>query len=110
MGMVKFETLRNSLIEHNSQLVLLDKDVAKLYEIEPKKLRQQLKRNIEKFPQDYAYQLNEKELDIMVSQNVTPSKVANSGCEANFPRKKLLERAYEVVGIDNINDYSMRRF
>jgi len=53
---------------------LLDKDVASLYEIEPKKLRQQLKRNIEKFPKDYAYQLSDEEMKIMESQNVTPSK------------------------------------
>ena len=33
------------------------------------------------------------------------AKVANSGCEANFPRKKLLERGDEVVGLDNLNDY-----
>jgi phage regulator Rha-like protein len=71
---VKFETLENKLIRKDNQLVLLDKDVASLYDIEPKKLRQQIKRNIEKFPRDYAYQLSEDELDTMVSQNVTPSK------------------------------------
>ena len=79
MEIIKFETLENKLIKHNNELVLLDKDVAKLYEIEPKKLRQQLKRNIEKFPKDYAYQLSEKELDTMVSQNVTPSKQSFGG-------------------------------
>ena len=33
------------------------------------------------------------------------AKVANSGCKANFPRKKLLENGHEVIGYDNINDY-----
>jgi len=79
MGIVQFQTLENKLIKHKNKLVLLDKDVAELYNIEPKKLRQQLKRNIDKFPEDYAYQLNEKELDIMVSQNVTPSKQSFGG-------------------------------
>jgi len=51
----KFKTFENKLIKLNNQLVLLDKDVANLYEIEPKRLREQLKRNIEKFPKDYAY-------------------------------------------------------
>jgi hypothetical protein len=74
MAVIKFETLENQLIKYNDEFVLLDKDVATLYEIEPKKLRQQLKRNIDKFPQDYALKLTEGELDIMVSQNVTPSK------------------------------------
>jgi len=74
MSIIKFETIENKLIKYNNQWVLLDKDVATLYEIEPKKLRQQLKRNIDKFPVDYAVQLSETDLDIMVSQNVTPSK------------------------------------
>jgi hypothetical protein len=74
MTIIKFQTIENKLIKYNNQWVLLDKDVANLYEIEPKKLRQQVKRNIDKFPSDYASQLNEMDLDIMVSQNVTPSK------------------------------------
>ena len=71
---IKFETLESKLIGLNDTLVLLDKDVAELYEIEPKRLREQLKRNIEKFPKDYAYQVSDKELQRMVSQNATPSK------------------------------------
>ena len=74
MEIVKFEKLESKLISINKKVVLLDKDVASLYGIEAKKLRQQLKRNIEKFPEDYAFQLSKEELDTMVSQNVTPSK------------------------------------
>ncbi len=74
MNIVKFETMENKLINYKNQWVLLDKDVAVLYEIEPKKLRQQVKRNNDKFPSDYVIQLSESDLDIMVSQNVTPSK------------------------------------
>ena len=50
MDIIKFETLENKLIKVRNELVLLDKDVASLYEIEPKRLKEQLKRNIEKFP------------------------------------------------------------
>jgi len=51
---MSFKTFEGKLIRLNATLVLLDKDVAILYGIEPKKLRQQLKRNLEKFPKDYA--------------------------------------------------------
>ena len=71
---VRFKTFESKLIKLRDKLVLLDKDVAELYQIEPKKLRQQLKRNIEKFPNDYAFQMSDDELSLMVSQNVTPSK------------------------------------
>ncbi len=74
LEVLSFTTFENRLIKLNDNLVLLDKDVAQLYDIEPKKLRQQLKRNIEKFPKDYAYQLTDEDVNIMGSQNVTPSK------------------------------------
>ena len=77
--MIKFETLESKLIYINDNFVLLDKDIAKLYDIEPKKLRQQLKRNIDKFPKDYAFQLSDNQFEIMVSQNVTPSKQTFGG-------------------------------
>ena len=79
MSITKFETLESKLIKLRNSLVLLDKDVALLYEIEPKKLRQQLKRNLDKFPKDYAYQVLDEELELMVSQNVTPSKKQYGG-------------------------------
>ncbi len=79
MQIIRFETLENKLLKLRDTLVLLDKDVAELYDIEPKKLRQQLKRNLEKFPRDYAYQISDEELELMVSQNVTPSKKQYDG-------------------------------
>ena len=79
MQIIKFETLESQLFTLRRDLVLLDKDVAKLYAIEAKKLRQQLKRNLDKFPKDYAFQVSDKELDFMVSQNVTPSKKLYGG-------------------------------
>jgi len=74
-----FKTFENKLIKLKNDLVLLDKDVASLYEIEPKRLREQLKRNIERFPKDYAYQLSDEAVKTMESQNATPSKQQYGG-------------------------------
>ena len=79
MQVIKFESLENKLINIDDKIVLLDKDVASLFNIEPKKLRQQLKRNLDKFPDDYAFRLAEKDVDFLVSQNVTPSKKVFGG-------------------------------
>jgi phage regulator Rha-like protein len=54
--------------------VMLDKDLAVLYGVEPIKLRQQVKRNKERFPDNFIFQLTENEVDEMVSQNVIPGK------------------------------------
>jgi len=45
-----------------------------LYEVETRVLKQAVRRNIERFPADFMYELTEEEMDIVVSQNVIPSK------------------------------------
>lgn len=57
-----------------NQQVMLDRDLAKFYQIETRALKQAVKRNSERFPVDFMFQLKEDEVDIMVSQNVIPSR------------------------------------
>jgi hypothetical protein len=45
------------------QKVMLDSDLAVLYEIPTKRLNEQVKRNLDRFPPDFMFQLNEKEFD-----------------------------------------------
>ncbi|QXV66868.1 ORF6N domain-containing protein [Mucilaginibacter sp. 21P] len=59
--------------------VMLDKDLAEMYGTIPIRLRQQVKRNIERFPSHFMFQLTDKEVDAMVSQNVIPSRKALGG-------------------------------
>jgi hypothetical protein len=53
---------------------MLDKDLASLYDVKPIRLREQVKRNIKRFPDDFMFQLNDQEIDSMVSQNAIPSR------------------------------------
>lgn len=53
---------------------MLDKDLADLYELKALRLRQQVKRNIERFPENFMFRLTEVETDLMVSQNAIPSR------------------------------------
>ena len=54
--------------------VMLDRDLAELFDVKAIRLREQLKRNTEKFPPHFMFQLANKEVGIMVSQNAIPSK------------------------------------
>lgn len=54
--------------------VMLDKDIAEFYEVKPIRLREQVKRNKNRFPNDFMFQLTEDEVRMMVSQNAIPSK------------------------------------
>ena len=54
--------------------VMLDKDLALLYDVKPTRLREQVRRNEKKFPTDFMFELTDSEVDFMVSQNAKPSK------------------------------------
>lgn len=54
-----------------SKKVILDKDLAKLYEVETRTLNQAVRRNKERFPEDFMFQLNKNESDSLRSQFVT---------------------------------------
>lgn len=54
--------------------VMLDKDLAELYEVKALRLRQQVKRNIKRFPENFMFRLTEDETDFMVSQSAIPSR------------------------------------
>ena len=53
--------------------VMLDSDLAFLFEVETRKVNQQVKRNIDRFPEDFCFQLNSNEFKILTSQNVISS-------------------------------------
>ncbi len=59
--------------------VMLDKDLAALYQVKPIALRQQVMRNKERFPMDFMFQLNDTEISQLVSQNVIASKSTLGG-------------------------------
>ncbi|MBX7206672.1 MAG: ORF6N domain-containing protein [Verrucomicrobiaceae bacterium] len=57
-----------------SQKVMLDSDLAELYGVETRALKQAVRRNLERFPDDFLFELSEAEVDALVSQNVIPAR------------------------------------
>ena len=55
------------------QQVIIDRDLALLYGVETRALNQAVKRNIERFPDDFMFQLDKEDVEILKSQNVTSS-------------------------------------
>jgi len=70
---IPIERIQNSIYLIRKQKAMLDKDLAALYGVETKALIQAVKRNIERFPSDFMYQLTDKEVVILRSQIVTSS-------------------------------------
>lgn len=59
--------IENKIYEIRGQKVMLDFDLAEMYEIETKNLNKAVKRNIERFPQDFMFQLSNEEAKSLIS-------------------------------------------
>ncbi|MEI8312107.1 MAG: ORF6N domain-containing protein, partial [Verrucomicrobiota bacterium] len=56
------------------QRVMMDYDLAELYSVETRALKQAVRRNRDRFPEDFLFELTETEIGLLVSQNVIPSR------------------------------------
>ena len=68
------EIIQSKIYIVRGQKVMLDKDLAELYDVKAIRLREQVSRNPDKFPERFMFQLTEEETNNMLSQNAIPSK------------------------------------
>jgi hypothetical protein len=78
-AIIKNDDIQSRIYTIRSVQVMLDKDLAVFYGVKPIRLREQVKRNIKRFPVDFMFQLTEEEAELMVSQNAIPSKQSLGG-------------------------------
>lgn len=71
--MIKFEEIQSRIYTIHDVQVMLDEDLAKFYGVETRVLNQAVKRNINRFPESYMFQLAEDETDDLMSQYVISS-------------------------------------
>jgi len=65
------QSIQNRIYELRGERVMLDFDLAALYEVETRVLNQSVKRNIKRFPKDFMFQLTKSEWENLRSQFVT---------------------------------------
>ena len=65
------EQIESLIITVRGRQVILDRDLARLYGVETKRLNQQVQRNIERFPEDFMFQLSKEEFESLRSQFAT---------------------------------------
>ncbi|MEP6793092.1 MAG: ORF6N domain-containing protein [Saprospiraceae bacterium] len=68
------EIILKRILIIRSEKVILDFHLTEFYEVDTRTLKQAVKRNIERFPDDFRFELTTEEVDLLVSQNVIPSK------------------------------------
>lgn len=69
---MELQVIQNRIYEIRGYKVILDKDLAELYEVTTSNLNKAVKRNLDRFPEDFMFQLNNKEFDL-IFQNGTSS-------------------------------------
>lgn len=70
---MELQIIQNKIFEIRGQRVMLDFDLAELYEVETRALNQAVKRNLKRFPSDFMFQLTNKEFENLKSQSVISS-------------------------------------
>jgi hypothetical protein len=76
---VPVELIERRIYLIRGQKVMLDRDLAELYQVKAIALRQQVKRNQERFPEDFMFQLSKEEATALVSHFVIPSRQSLGG-------------------------------
>jgi phage regulator Rha-like protein len=72
-SVISGEQIKNKIFVIRGKKVMLDEDLAELYDVETKQLTRQVRRNIERFPADFMFLLTDKELTILRCQIGTSS-------------------------------------
>ncbi|HMK04673.1 MAG TPA: ORF6N domain-containing protein [Ferruginibacter sp.] len=72
-ALVAEQKILNRIYVIRGQKVMMDEDLAEMYNVETKRLNEQVKRNIKRFPKDFMFSLTQKEFEILKSQNATSS-------------------------------------
>ena len=89
MNHIPQEIIANNIYFIREQKVMLDSDLAKLYEVETKRINEQVKRNPNRFPEDFMFQLTENEWNNLRSQIAT----------TNYSKRRNLPYAFTEHGI-----------
>lgn len=74
LALYDLSAIQRKIYTVRGEQVMLDRDLAELYQVKAIRLREQIKRNLKRFPSDFMFQLTNDEVALLVSQNAIPSK------------------------------------
>ncbi len=82
--LIPVESIVNKIVLLRGEKVLLDRDLAELYDVETKQLKRAVRRNISRFPEDFMFQLTKEEYQLLRSQFGTLKR----GVHSKYPPTK----------------------
>lgn len=84
------QSLQNRIYEIRGRSVILDKDIAQLYETETKSLNLSVKRHSDRFPEDFMFQLTKDEIENIRIQNISNYNVENPNLRFQIETSSLI--------------------
>ena len=87
---MQLQLIQNRIYEVRGEKVMLDFDLAQLYEVETRVFNQAIKRNAESFPKDFMFRLTAKEWKNMMSQFVISSETEKVGVKSNLISQSVI--------------------
>lgn len=95
--LIPIELIENKIYIIRGHKVMLDSDLANLYDVETRVLNQAVNRNIERFPDDFMFQLSDDEWKVLISQ-IVMSKKSRGGRQ----KRPYVFTEYGVLMLSNI--------
>ena len=89
------ELIQNKIYEIRGQRVMLDFDLASLYDVETRVLNQAVKRNIERFPEDFMFQLTNGELELLRA-NIYSSESIDNKTNKNWTSQIVISNSVKM--------------
>ncbi len=121
-GTADIEVIKHRIYEVRGLRVMLDRNLAELYNVETRRLNEAVKRNIERFPEDFMFRLETEEWDCLRSQIATlneekrnlksqfvTSNLESSDNEANL-KSQIATSSLEMANIENNTQFVDKSF
>ena len=89
--------IEDKIYEIRGKQVMLDSDLAKLYEVETKRINEAVKNNIEKFPERFSWNLSEKEWNFLRSKISTLEKINGRGRYRKYSPRVFTEQGVAML-------------
>lgn len=106
--MDELQEIKMHIYTFRGRQVLLDRDLAKMYGVEVKRLNESVKRNIKRFPEDFAFILSSDEFLILKSQNATSSWGGDRRPPRVFTEQGVLKRSFLHQLLDGGHQFADR--
>ena len=107
MNMKQLEKIQNRIYEVRGVRVMLDFDLAALYQVETRVLKQAVRRNLERFPEDFMFEMTENEYNLLIIKipqvGIEPTQTILEGLGLSIRRLGLIISSLLILNRKAIN-------